>query len=109
MSTHGLESITPVVKYLVPNRYDAAPFGTICKVIGDGSEAFYIQTSNDKEHSDWVRLGSVLEETFKDYTLKPEFVNECLMLYTESKAPTRSNIRASLMKIANMITKSLSL
>ena len=109
MSTQGLESITPIVKYSVPNRYESAPFGTICKVISDTSESFYIQTSNNKEHADWVLMGTVLEKAFKDYTLKAEFINECLLLYTESKEPVGSNIRNALTKISNIIHQSLSL
>ena len=105
MAMTGSESLTATIKYLVPNRYDAAPFGTICKVISDKSESFYVQVSNDKEHADWIRLGTVFEKAFKDYMFKPEFVNECLLLYTDSRENTETNTHASFTKLGNILLR----
>jgi hypothetical protein len=55
------EEIVPqiIYRYAPPNRYDQAPFGTLCKVaVEPNKQLLYIQNSNDAENPKWEIIDS---------------------------------------------------
>jgi hypothetical protein len=70
------------VRYTIPTRYDLAPFGQVCKVMGDDeSVTLYIQTGHDQDTSTWVPMSIFLEKVFKSFLDDPTFIKECLEIY----------------------------
>lgn len=71
-----------LVRYSSPTKYDLAPYGTICQVLGDNAvqEALHIQVGHG-ETSTWITMGEFLEKVFKDKLLDASFIQECLQSY----------------------------
>lgn len=68
-----------LVRYSAPTRYDLAPRGTICKVMGDADVySIYIQAGNNPETASWLPIGDLLEKTFASYIVDHEFIKACL-------------------------------
>lgn len=46
--------IIVLIRHSKPNKYDQAPYGTVCKVINDFKESeTYKQISNDQDNPIW--------------------------------------------------------
>lgn len=69
-----------LVRYTPPSRYDKAEYGKICKLVDDDKSIFYIQTSSDLEHPEWMRTADLMELVFKDFIKEPDFISACLGL-----------------------------
>jgi hypothetical protein len=73
-----------ILRYTIPTRYDKAPYGVICKVMGESETNYdlYIQVSpDDVEYSEWVKMGDFLEWAFKKELFDKDFIEGCLHLY----------------------------
>ena len=74
------------IRYSLPTRYDKAEYGSICKVVSDNDTyILYVQTSNDNEHSNWVKISEILEKTFETYSQIPQFIFCCLEVIASTK------------------------
>jgi len=100
MQTQNVNTPGVIIKYSIPNRYDLAPCGSLCKVVGDNAEEIYIQTSKDQDHANWQKIGTILEKVFKNHMLNPIFINECLEMYL---APVDADLRSSFTKLSNIL------
>lgn len=71
----------PVVRYTAPGKYDLAPGGTICKVMGDG-EAYelFVQLGESLDLPNWQPIGKLLEKAFNPFITDPDFISQCLCL-----------------------------
>ena len=76
----------------MPSKYDVAPYGTMCKVMGDNdSSELYVQLGREIVDDwrqpgvalggDWKPIGKLLEGAFKDKLDDPIFIQECLQKY----------------------------
>jgi hypothetical protein len=71
----------PVIRYSAPGRYDVAPGGTICKVMGDGSDyTLFVQLSESSEAPHWEPVGNLLEKAFGQFLNNQDFISRCLHL-----------------------------
>jgi hypothetical protein len=70
------------LRYTTPTKYDKAPYGTICKVVGDSEKYdLYIQVYGDNvEECHWIKLGDYLETAFKEGILNQEFIDDLLVI-----------------------------
>lgn len=71
-------------RYSPPTRFDAAPFGTLCTVIGDDESqiTYFIQLGHG-EHAQWEPLGDFIAFVYKDKIHDPDFISECLKKYQD--------------------------
>ena len=70
------------IRYTIPTRYDLAPYGQVCKVMGDDeSVMLYVQTTHDQETANWIPMSIFLEKVFKSFLDDPAFINQCLEIY----------------------------
>lgn len=72
-----------VLRYTLPTKLDASPYGTVCIVKGDGGkDKTYIQLSKE-DHADWVYLGDILMEVFREKCETQAFIDECIEKYSK--------------------------
>lgn len=72
----------PSLRYTVPTRYDAAPFGTVCIVRQEEQpDQLYVQLADQDEYSDWQPMGYLLEKVFTQFLTNDAFIHECLRHY----------------------------
>jgi len=86
-------SITEVIRYTAPTKYDKAPYGTICLVMGEHEICVetHIQVSQSDIDPEWKPMSYLLEKAFHDFIHDKEFIKECLMLYAyNTKRPLLS-------------------
>lgn len=70
-----------VIRYTAPGRYDVAPYGTICKVIGDGdSSELFVQLSEDLDAPSWMTMAKMFEGVFSRFIDKQDFVSRCSLV-----------------------------
>jgi hypothetical protein len=71
----------PVIRYTAPGKYDVAPGGTICKVMGDGEDyEFFVQLGDSLDLPNWQPIGKLLEKAFRPFFNDPDFISQCLCL-----------------------------
>lgn len=74
-------SILTITRHTEPTKFDAAPFATICKVIGDNDTAkYFIQVGTDDEPQ-WITLAQWLFIAFQDQIFNQQFFDETLDSY----------------------------
>lgn len=73
------------VRYTIPTRYDIAPFGTMCVVIGETEEQrfYYIQLSTNELIAAWEPINDFLGYVFQDEITDQNFIDECLHIYKQ--------------------------
>lgn len=60
--------------YFPPQRVTQAPYGAMCKVIGENETVtYYVQISEDPENAHWERLGVLLEKLFGTNQMQEDF------------------------------------
>lgn len=74
-------------KFHYPTKFDTEPYGTIWKVIHNDNGGFelFVQMS-DSDSPDWVQLGDLLHEAYKNQIQNPTWLNITMELYKTSKA-----------------------
>ena len=74
-------------RYTMPTKYDIAPFGTLCQVVGDGGEIYHvlIQISHDEKRANWMPVGQFFERIFSPIINNSSFIKECLNLFEINK------------------------
>lgn len=72
-----------VIRYSAPTKYDVAKFGTIYKVMGDDeSYELFVQLSEEDSVANWQPMSYLLEKTFRSFLTNPDFVSQCLHLFS---------------------------
>lgn len=71
----------PIVRYTAPGKYDVAPSGTICKVMGEGGAYdLFVQLGAAFDLPNWQPIGKLLEKSFNQFLTDPAFISQCLHL-----------------------------
>jgi hypothetical protein len=72
-------------RYALPNKFDAAPYGSVVKVKGDNTEeALWIQLCYEPEGKpDWQSVGKLLEVVFEKHLEDKSFMQYLLDCYKE--------------------------
>lgn len=72
-------------RYALPNKFDAAPYGSIVKVKeDDGEGSLWIQLCYDPEGKpDWQPMGKLLETVFDKHLDDKTFIQYLLDCYKE--------------------------
>ncbi len=77
-----------IVKYCPPTKFESAKYATICEVITEYNQDdkndksdFYIQINPNEETPKWMRMGTFLEEAFKQHFDDPAFISMCLRMF----------------------------
>lgn len=75
------EDIKIITMFIKPNRFNKAPYGTICKVAkNDRLDDFniYIQISDIEDEYIWQPIEKVISEALKYFHEDPKFIKFCL-------------------------------
>lgn len=76
----------PLERFTIPNRYDLAPYGTLCIIKNeDGSTELYVQKSSQPDVAEWERVGIMLEKLFHTHLYKKNFLFAILDIYHHKK------------------------
>lgn len=87
------------IRYTAPTRYDKGEFGSMCKVINENdSISYYIQTSKDDEHANWLKTTDIIAHAFEHYAQIPQFISCCLEIIG-SKFPNNAELFKDLIDI----------
>lgn len=79
--------------YTIPKKHTPAPFGTICKVIGnDNEETLYIQLSEDKSCANWQLMSFFMDKVFKRFYNDQQFITECLKIVSNLGTPSMQSL-----------------
>jgi hypothetical protein len=80
-------------RYAPPSNFESSSFGTMCKVVGEnGTITTYVQISEDKDHPDWQKLGSIFDAVYQDSIELTNLVNMCISLYVQKKRDNLTDI-----------------
>lgn len=72
-----------IIRHTIPNKYDTAPFGTLCQSMNDDNTyKLFIQISKTDE-AHWITIGSALELAFYSNIEDEKFLQEILHLIDE--------------------------
>jgi hypothetical protein len=73
-------------RYAPPSNFEPSEFGAIVKVIGENEMVTtYIQTSKDKDHPDWQKLGIIFDAVYQDLAEHAILITTCVSLYIQKK------------------------
>ena len=83
-------------RYTKPNRFDAAPFGTIYEY----EKKLWVQVNESEESglptcglAEWIEWGDILAKVFQICLTRKDFVVECLNIYLDKKSLPESTLR----------------
>ena len=69
-----------LIRYSHPTVFEAAPYGTIWKEMGDDNKyTFFVQTGKDGLVN-WLKMGDFLEDVFRPLLENPDFIEKCMYL-----------------------------
>jgi len=72
-----------LTRFTVPGRYDVAPFGTLCKVMGeDETFKLWLQVSEEENVYHWIQSGEFFEKLYnKQLESDDEWRTKMTLLY----------------------------
>ena len=73
-----------LMRYARPTKFDQATFGTLWRILDevDTYTETYVQVSKKDTESHWMTIQDVLGKAFQEFIHDPEFMHECLRLYS---------------------------